>query len=159
MNGAASNKPLSPTEQASLISLLAKGLQRRSSCAQSNATTREKDLDTRIADWKQRIESERSQIAKERQQLAQERVAHEQRVNALQQSTGQLEVTFEEVNRLNEEVRERLAVTPMNLDAAALQAEWKHLDDERVALAKASRALEAAMDKLADAHAALETAT
>jgi len=84
---------------------------------------------------------------------------NEERSKALALGAGQLELTLEELNRLNKEVRDRLAVTPMNLDAAALQAEWRALDEERVALAKATRSLEMAVEKLADAHAAIDSVT
>jgi hypothetical protein len=103
-------------------------------------------------------ESEHAQLAEERKALAQEKAKNDERTKALAQGASQLEVAFEELHRLSEDMRSRLAVTPMNLEAAALQLEWKTLDDERVALAKATRALEMAMDKLADAHAAMATA-
>jgi len=91
--------------------------------------------------------------------LALERANSEERTKALAHGAAQLELAFEELNRHNAEVRERLAVTPMNLDAAALQAEWRALDTERVLLAKATKALETAAEKLADAHAAMDSAT
>jgi len=115
-----------------------------------------KDLETRIHDWNGRVEAEKAQLQQEWQALEEEKAKVRNRAKHLDDSANDVGNALKEVQRLREELEKRLAVTPMDLDAAQLQQEWRKIDKERLDLKKATEELQLAFDRLADAQAALE---
>ena len=123
------------------------------------------DLDRRIEQWSKRVEAESRALHEERAALAKERAALEadkqktaQTRADLAEGAAYLERVLTETLSAKRELQTRLDATPLDLDAEQLKQEWQIIEQEKLMLAKASRALEAAMDRLADAHAAMDVA-
>jgi uncharacterized protein (DUF3084 family) len=115
-----------------------------------------KDLDTRVQEWNAKVESEKALLRKEWQAIEEEKNRIKVRTKALDESADDIANGLQELQRLRTELDKRLAVTPMDLDAAQIQDEWKKIDAERLQLRNSAEELKLAFDRLADAQAALE---
>ena len=78
------------------------------------------------------------------------------RTNLLNESANDIANGLTEIHRLKEELERRLAVIPMDLSAAEIEEEWKKIDQEKLRIKKSSEELQMALDRLADAQAAMD---
>ena len=121
------------------------------------------DLDAHINEWNRRVAEETAKIKADRAALEAEREVfrtERERVAKTAQEfaegTAYLERVLGELLDLRRELHVRLDATPLDLDAEALRAEWRLIEEEKLLLSKSSQALEAALEKLADAQAAMD---
>jgi succinate dehydrogenase/fumarate reductase flavoprotein subunit len=115
-----------------------------------------KDLDNRVQEWNAKVESEKSMLQKEWLAIEEEKQRIKARTKILDESADDIANGLQEVQRLRAELDKRLAVTPMDLNAAQLQEEWQKIDQEKVQIKRSADELQIALDRLADAQAALE---
>ena len=121
------------------------------------------DLDRRIAQWAERVQEESRQVRAERDaldaeraQVARQRDTLDRSLKELAEGTAYLESVLGEILDMKRQLHARLESAPLDLDAEALRTEWRLIEEEKLMIAKATNALEAAMDRLAEAHTAMD---
>jgi hypothetical protein len=116
------------------------------------------DLENKINSWNERVQKEKETLLEERAQLEKEKLVFKNKSNELRDGTAYLEKVLNETLALKQELQTRLSSVPLDLDTEALRKEWNNIKQHKEMLTKTERALEAALDKLADAQAAMDVA-